>query len=186
MGRFTSKWSQTCNQKSFGTVVVIFHSYACQRAAVAWTGQNTLTEATWEHAHYYADHDRYHWASVVFAHCRLHHHLLCFTRGPVVMVQCRLPPGSTCRKSDCRLLLLSCSTPSSLGFLLPGSRQRAGSSSLLPVSLPSGPPPVVVLNAPLHEVGVRKSRLRLRHQLCTSEPAFCFFFIPSPSWHICL
>lgn len=90
------------------------------------------------------------------------------------------PLGSTCRKSDCRLLLLSCSTPSSLGFLLPGSRQRAGSSRLLPVSLPSGPPPVVVLNAPLHEVGVRKSRLRLRHQLCTSEPAFWFFFSYPP------
>lgn len=90
------------------------------------------------------------------------------------------PLGSTCRKSDCRLLFLSCSTPSSLGFLLPRSRQRAGSSRLRPLSLPSGLPPVVVLNAPLHEVAVRKSRLRLHHQLCTSEPAFCFFFHTLP------
>lgn len=136
MGRFISKWSQTCNQKIFGTLDIIFHTCACQKAAAAYAGQNTFAEAVWEHIQCCTKQVAQpfctgiiEWASLPLATCCIPtssasptdlldiQHTLC-SFSQLQSPSC-FPSGALVKRVTLtRLVVLSCLTLSSLGVCL--------------------------------------------------------------------
>lgn len=110
LGGFTSKRSQTCDQKMFGTLGVLFHTCACRQASGARTGRAAFAGRTFRVAGRGVPSLSAR-ASRRGHCCELRHPLLCLAHEPVAhtarsmlvfpaVVSFLLRSGSTGKKRD--------------------------------------------------------------------------------------